>query len=623
MRIPLSQPRSTCKASHGIKRPGLPAWALLLAMLAACPADDDDASIPDAADSPTPFPTPVPDQFSWDNATVYFVMTDRFLDGDPSNNESYGRAPDGDKEIGTFHGGDLIGLTEKVREGFFTDLGVTAIWFTAPYEQIHGWVVGGNNEFQHYAYHGYYALDFTRMDANMGTEDDLEAFVDAAHRRGIRVLMDVVMNHPGYATIQDLHEFGVDVLLDGWENATIDDYYDYIDFDSPEFAEWWGVNWIRAGLGGGYDPGGTDDLTMGVAYLPDFKTESTETDIGLPPFYANKPDTNAVEVPSYTVRNYLVAWLTDWVARFGIDGFRCDTVKHVEKEAWAELKDAANDALAEWRDTHPDKAFPDEDYPAPERPFWMTGEVFPHGAYRDDYFDHGFDALINFDFQGIAAGALDDPGSIDATYQAYADTINSDPTFNVLSYLSSHDTYLFYSQFAHIDPDKQKLAGTLLLLTPGAVQIFYGDENARPPGPSSTDSTQPTRSDYVWGDHPDVLEHWSKVGRFRRRHLAVGAGSHRKIADMPYVFRRAKGDDVVYCVIGATESVSVEVAADWPDGTALRDAYTGTTTTVENGVATFSPDNSGVILIEPVSSNPQGRTPPARGAEGALSARRN
>lgn len=579
-------------------------FAWILWLISGCPGEEDDDTGTSTPQAPTatPFPTPVPDPFSWDNVTVYFVITDRFVDGDPGNNESYGRRPDGDQEIGTFHGGDLAGLTQKVRDGFFTDLGVTAIWFTAPYEQIHGWVVGGNGEFQHYAYHGYYALDFTRMDANMGTEEDLADFVEAAHRRGIRVIMDVVMNHPGYATIQDLDEFGVDVLLPGWEDATLADYYDYIDFESENFADWWGVDWIRAGLGGGYDPGGTDTLTMGVAYLPDFKTESTSTGFGLPPFYANKPDTRAVEEPSWTVRDYLVAWLTDWVERFGIDGFRCDTVKHVETDAWAELKEAADQALAAWREAHPEDAFPDSDYPDPTHPFWMTGEVFPHGVTKDAYFSNGFDSLINFDFQAAAAAALENYAAIDNTYASYAEKINEDPGFNVLSYISSHDTSLFFSQFAGGNLEKQKRAGALLLLAPGGVQIFYGDENARPDGPSSSDATQKTRSDYVWGDHPDVLEHWARIGRFRRAHRAIGAGSHTRIAETPYTFRRAWNDDVVYVVLGATDATTVDVSTDFPDGSILRDDYTGATAEVSGGTVTFDPDPNGVILIENASN---------------------
>ena len=143
-----------------------------------------------------------------DNPIVYFVITDRFLDGNPANDHAYGRRREArpEDDIGTFHGGDLAGLAAKVKAGWFRDLGVNAIWITAPYEQIHGWVVGGSKEFKHYAYHGYWALDYTRLDASIGTEDELRDFVDAAHAQGIRVLFDVVMNHPGYADIQSLSE---------------------------------------------------------------------------------------------------------------------------------------------------------------------------------------------------------------------------------------------------------------------------------------------------------------------------------------------------------------------------------------------------------------------------------
>ena len=145
-------------------------------------------------------------EFSWDNATVYFVMTDRFHNGDPGNDNSYGRKLDGKDEIGTFHGGDIKGLTEKL--DYIQSLGANAIWITAPYEQIHGWTGGGHRgDFPHYAYHGYYVLDYTRMDANMGTEDEFKQFVDTAHEKGIRVVMDIVMNHTGYATLADMQEF--------------------------------------------------------------------------------------------------------------------------------------------------------------------------------------------------------------------------------------------------------------------------------------------------------------------------------------------------------------------------------------------------------------------------------
>ena len=269
-----------------------------------------------------------------DNPIVYFLITDRFANGNPGNDQSYGRSRDGETEAGTFHGGDLAGVTQKLKAGWFKALGVNAIWITAPYEQIHGWVVGGNQEFKHYAYHGYYALDYTVLDKNMGTPEELRELVDTAHAQGIRILFDIVLNHPGYLDIQTAKDLKVDVLWPDWEKDAnlLRNYHNYIDYNSEKFGDWWGRPWVRAGLPG-YIDGGRDDLSMQLAYLPDFRSESTEA-VKLPKFLKEKADTKAVDLPNTTVRGYLVKWLTDWVREFGIDGFRCDTVKHVEHEFW-------------------------------------------------------------------------------------------------------------------------------------------------------------------------------------------------------------------------------------------------------------------------------------------------
>ena len=188
---------------------------LLLVLLAACsstaptpPAAQQASAAPAAA--PKPAPAAVPGSFA-DNPIVYFVVTDRFENGNPANDNSYGRKREAPprEDVGTFHGGDLKGLTNKLKQGWFKELGVNALWITAPYEQIHGWVVGGNKEFKHYAYHGYYALDYTVLDRNMGTPDELREMVDTAHAQGIRVLFDVVLNHPGYLDIQTARDLGI------------------------------------------------------------------------------------------------------------------------------------------------------------------------------------------------------------------------------------------------------------------------------------------------------------------------------------------------------------------------------------------------------------------------------
>ncbi|MBX3619180.1 MAG: alpha-amylase [Rhizobacter sp.] len=529
------------------------------------------------AQAPAGGPLAVPGRFA-DNPIVYFLITDRFLNGNPANDHSYGRQGDGEREIGTFHGGDLKGVTLKLREGWFKQLGVNAIWITAPYEQIHGWVVGGNKEFKHYAYHGYYALDYTTLDQNMGTPDELREMVDTAHAQGIRILFDVVMNHPGYLDIQTARDLGIPVLWPGAQNATLTDYHSYIDYNNFNFGLWWGRDWVRAGLPG-YLDGGRDDLTMQLAYLPDFRTESTQP-VKLPAFLhkcsptttlPGKPDTHAVELPNTTVRGYLVKWLTDWVREYGIDGFRADTVKHVEPAAWAELKVRATEALADWKARHPSQRIDDE-------PFWMVGEYWGQGPERSPLHDAGFDALLNFEFQKLGPQLV----KPEAMFERYSRLFSGRPGFTTLSYLSSHDTELF-------DRKRLEEAGATLLTAPGGVQIFYGDETARRPGPvPHSDPQQATRSDMNWSSADTaLLAHWRKLGSFRARHVALARGVHHQLSDAPHAFSRVdttSGDRVVVA-LNANGTVDIPVAGVFADGQRLRDAYTGEATVVRNGQA--------------------------------------
>ena len=506
--------------------------------------------------------------FNWANATVYFVLTDRFLNGDKTNDQSYGRKPDGVQEVGTWHGGDLKGLTSKL--DYLKGLGVTAIWISSVVEQVHGWVSGGQNgDFKYYPYHGYWALDFTTLDANLGTPQELHDLVDAAHAKGLRVLLDVVINHPGYATGDDLVAYLPELFKDktgaafkaftpgpgqSWVN-----WNDLVDYSSSGWVKWWGPKWIRAGFPG-FDTPGTDDLTRQLTFLPDMKTESTEV-APVPAFFAQKAGTGVAGLAGGgTPRQYLARWHSDWVRQYGFDGFRCDTAKNVEVGAWQALKAAALQALAEWKANNPSKKLDDA-------PFWMTGEVYGHGLSKDEYYTSGaFDSLINFKFQPAVQALFEkspdlvkSAAELDSIYSDIAGLVSTDAAFDVLSYLSSHDTRVFYSLFAY-DAGVQRQAGSALLLAPGGVQIFYGDESGRRLGPASTDSVQGTRSDMNW-DTTDaaILAHWQKLGLFRKDHPAVGAGVHGKLASPPgtYAFSRtlSKGgvDDKVVVVLTVTK----------------------------------------------------------------------
>lgn len=552
---------------------------------------------------------PVKAGFSWDNATVYFVMTDRFYNGDTSNDHSYGRRNDYGSDVlnsGAFLGGDIKGMTTKLEEGYFTDLGVNAIWVTAPYEQSHGWTGGGpQNDFPHYAYHGYYPLDWTMMDKNMGTVEEFRKFVDTAHAKGIRVILDIVMNHVGYHTLADASEYGYAgvtmTLADAYKHYPGWDYHSNFKYTvRSEWDKWWSEGWLRAGTNGSiYGNGGqSGDLKINTSDLPDVKTEVT-TDAGLAPILKTKWARETTGYDNWIVpaakdlrkdlgispSDYQVKWLAAWVKEFGIDGFRCDTAKHVDLFRWKQLKTAANTALQEWRAANPSKAGANW-----TENFWMTGEVYDMGyGYQSDYATNGFDSLINFTFP--KDGSLT---SIGSTWKTYADTLNTRDDWNTLSYLSSHDKGLF-------GIGNKVNCGTTLLLSPGAVQIYYGDENDRGwgPGKSTSDSMQGSRGLYQWGANPTVLAHWQKLGKFRNSHISVGAGTQIDLGSNTYgrTYNKNGVTDKVVINVGGSGSVSVNVSGVFADGTSVRNAYDGATGTVASGKVTFTAAN-GVILIE-------------------------
>jgi alpha-amylase len=503
-----------------------------------------------------------PTPFSWDSATVYFMMTDRFENGDPTNDDNFGRLErtGPDQSAGTWHGGDFAGIVDRL--DYLDDLGVDALWVTPPVEQIHGWVGGGNTgrAFQHFPFHGYWALDFTKLDPNYGTEEDLRELVSEAHARGIRIVFDMVMNHPGYLTLTDAIEYVPEAVTDGvgpnWLPGPGDNwgtYNDLIDYTSEELREWWGPEWIRIGMFADEFPGhekpGSTELRRAVGSLPDFRTER-DVAVSPPPLFAEKADTNVTALPDATVRDYLVEWHTRWVREFGIDGFRADTAKHVELDSWSALKAEAVGALDAWKAENPEQALDDLD-------FWMVGEAFPPVSSRPAYFDNGFDALINFDFEGTAnpaGSAADWVTDFDRRNDFYADLAAtvSEPGHNELTYASSHDTTMFFGQTGG-NVDLQFALAPALLFNPGAVQIYYGDESARPVGSGSAAFGDALlRSDMNWddvqGERRDLVEHWQKIGQFRRAHRAVGAGAHAELTtegDPAYAFSRVyDGDDV-------------------------------------------------------------------------------
>lgn len=564
------------------------------------------------------------DGFTWDNANVYFLLTDRFKNGNTSNDHSYGRTLDKngnpisgwDTNPGTFHGGDFAGVTQSIEEGYFDKLGVNALWISAPYEQIHGYCDSGKG-FAHYSYHGYYVLDYTETDANFGTKEEFRTLVDTAHEHGIRVIMDIVLNHAGYNTVADMEEYGFGTLLDGasdfkYKLTDVSDVNNHIDFKSSasDWGNWWGNDWIRSGLPG-YTEGSGDDYTMSLSGLPDFRTEQTKS-VSIPPILKTKwtkEGTYNQKISKYgssnTVTGYISTWLSEWVKEYGVDGFRCDTAKHVEKASWNQLKQACVSALKEWRANNPDKAGADW-----KEDFWMTGEHWDHGVGYDSYYSEGgFDSMINFSVTG--GGALAS-GSVAGTYQGYADQINSREGFNVLSFMSSHDETLTRG-----DENTMLYNASAFLLLPGAVQIFYGDETNRPLYSGVAfdgygGSGHALRSDMNWNSmDKTLLAQWQKVGQFRNKHVSIGGGDNVQLsATNGVAFGRTYDKygvtDKAAAVIGCSKnsSVTVDVSALWKDGDYVINAYDNSSSVVTNGKVTFNSGVNGTILMENADGQP-------------------
>ncbi len=519
----------------------------------------------------------------WENATVYFLMTDRFNNANPANDLAYGRKADGAPLRG-YMGGDLAGVTARIREGYFKDLGVDAIWITPPVEQNHDSTDEGTG--RSYGFHGYWAKDFTSVDANLGTEADVRELVDTAHAHGMRVLLDVVMNHTGPNTAAD------PVWPKEW--ARLDPVCKYTNYQN------------------------TVDCAL-VKNLPDLRTDSNKS-VKLPPALVAKwkkegrYEREVKELDAFFKRTgyprapryYVMKWHADWVRKYGFDGFRGDTVKHTEPGVWKELKAVASEAYEDWKRANPAKRLGDDK-------FYMTAEVYNynihHGHQFDmgerrftDFYANGFESLINF---GLANEAK---GSYEQLFAGYSSALNGPlKGHSVLNYMSSHDDGNPFDPL-RIKPFE---TATKLLLAPGAAQIYYGDETARLLRYEGAVGDAVLRSFMNWDDLKnnaqrdgyrvaDVRKHWSLLGQFRQAHPAVGAGVHRKLADAPYTFTRSYKDDrvVVALDLPGEQPSAITVAGVFKDGETVRDWYSGKSAVVSGGKVQFD-STSKLALIAP------------------------
>jgi glycosidase len=497
---------------HGaapVVAPRLAARSLLAAVLLACVSC---ASLTPGAGQTEATATSlvkITPQRDWSDAVLYFVILDRFANGSGANDSNVDRA-----NPGGFHGGDFAGLTAQLDE--IASLGATAIWITPVARQIDfcppaqppaGVTVPGG-WFEHCAFHGYWTEDFKTIDPRFGTEAELKQLVDAAHERGIKVLLDIVYNHVGYDA-----GYVRNPATSGWiRNKPID----------------CAVDEIRCQVGG----------------LPDLKTELPE------------------------VQDYLLDAQLGLAQRTGLDGFRLDTVKHIEHDFWQRHRRETRERIG-----------PD---------FFLLGEVWGGSAtVLDDYFvNDEMDAGFDFTFKGSCESFVQGKGRTIA-FSSYLEKRHQVRSgYHLAHYLSSHDEPMALHNLGG-DKEAFRLCVALQMTSAGIPTIYYGEEVGR------EGSVWPVnRSDMPWGKRSvlpgkglardeSLRSYYQRLIEVRRANVALSQGAFKRLSaegDL-LVFERtdaASGNAVVVAVNrGATEATArVPAPALW-QGTSATEALAG------------------------------------------------
>ncbi|CRK57908.1 Neopullulanase / Maltodextrin glucosidase [Alloactinosynnema sp. L-07] len=405
----------------------------------------------------------------------YFVMPDRFANGDPRNDRGGSAETDRLKtgfdpaDKGFYHGGDLPGLRSKL--DYLKGMGITAIWMTPMF--ANQWVQGSGDDVSA-GYHGYWTTDFTRLDPHFGTTDDMRAVIADAHAKGMKVFFDIVANH----------------------TADVIDYtegkYDYLGTGAQPYLDAQGnVVDIKATAGKPDFPALAPASSF--PYTPKFRSPAdanakTPDWLNDPALYHNRGNsTFSGESNEYgdffglddlmtenpKVVDGMKRIFTTWIDTLGIDGYRVDTVKHVNMEFWQALAPHVK-AYANARG---------------KKDFFVFGEVFSSDtALTSSYTTTGrMQATLDFPFQSGALDFLSGKGSGRLAEVLLADDQYTDADSNAASlptFLGNHDmgrmAWMLRQERPGITEDellrRLKLGNTLMYLWRGNPVVYYGDE---------------------------------------------------------------------------------------------------------------------------------------------------
>ncbi|WP_329570792.1 pullulanase-type alpha-1,6-glucosidase [Kitasatospora sp. NBC_01266] len=622
------------------------------ALVAAAPAAPPVAA-PVAAPSDASLAA-TPDRHDLTREQYYFVLPDRFANGDPSNDTggiTGSRMDNGfdPTDKGFYHGGDLKGLIGKL--DYIKKLGTTAIWMAPIFKNK---PVQGTGAEASAGYHGYWITDFTQVDPHFGTNAQLKELIDKAHAMGMKVFFDVITNHTAdvidYAQqTYDYRSTGAYPTLDAtgrpvdttaiananaaagtadYPKLTTDSFPYTPVFDSPADATAKSPAWLN------------DPTLYHNRGNSTFTGESgTEGDFG----GLDDLDTQDPRVVQGFEKIY-----EDWVKNTGVDGFRIDTVKNVDMAFWQQWAPA----LKKYAADHGNKRF------------FMFGEVYDSDtSTTSSYVTQGkLQATLDFPFQAAAQSYVANGGSAQALSALYADdykyTTADTNAYELPTFLGNHDMGRigYFLQSANPNDSsaqllrKDQLSQQLQFLTRGQPVVYYGDEQGftGTGGDKSArqdmfaSKVQEYNTDTVIGGTPGAADRYSTntplyqtisaLAQLRQANPALedGAQIERYAANGPGVYAFSRIDakqqvEYLVAVNNATTAQSVSVPT-YSAAMTFDPVYGGPsgalTTGADSKLAITVPAQSAVVyraaarLAKPASGPAITLAPPAAGATG-------
>ena len=463
-----------------------------------------------AYDHLVPFWTGPQSDFSWEDSLIYMIMTDRYINGNTSNDPS----PTGAAAGADWLGGDIEGVTSKIQSGYFAELGVNVLWLTPFNTNAQGTGIAGDGVHDVAAYHGYWPVEPRQVDPRLGTADQLKTMVDAAHESGIRVMMDYVVNH--------VHQ---------------DHTYHQ---DNPE--------WFNQGC-----ICGTTDCDW------------TERRLDCQ-FTSYMPDVN------WKIREASEQFIEDalwWLEEFDFDGARIDAVKHVEDLAITNLATRINERFETVGTDYYLKGETAMGWSGDN----LADNQYQYDTINRYIGENSLDGQADFVLYHAVVDNVFTQGARDYQHLDYWTSRSQDQYVEgatMVPYVGSHDvpriasradtgTGDAYNQWQEDGlpgqpGDESTYQAVLqaygwLFTTPGAPLLYYGDEYGEYGG-ADPDNRHMYRDNTAWSQFEQSLfDKISQISQLRAESIALKQGS--------YSTRYASPDLLIYDMSHAEQNMSI------------------------------------------------------------------